>query len=137
MKTKKKNLIFIAGMLWVIAGLNILKIGIGEYSNNFSIFNLLISTVIFLLFWFLIFSKMVNKHCLRIMSYENEKENVFKFFDKKSYILMFFMITLGIVIRNFQILSLKQIAVFYTGLGSALTLSGIKFLYKYTTKNGL
>lgn len=89
MKTKKKILIFMAKMLWVVAGLNILKIGIGEYSNNFSIFNLLISTVIFLLFWFLIFSKMVNKHCLRIMSYENEKENVFKFFDKKIYILMF------------------------------------------------
>ena len=49
------------------------------------------------------------------------------FFDKKSYLLMVFMIGLGIALRSTGIAPDRFIAVFYTGLGSALTLAGILF----------
>ena len=135
MKVKKRNLLLIASIVWVIAGFNVLKIGITCYINYVSIINITASLIIFSLFWFLIFKKLVNKHTDRIKNYKKEKQFFLNFFDLKSFLIMFFMITLGIIIRKFNLLPEKIIAIFYSGLGTSLFLAGILFFNKYLIYN--
>ena len=49
----KKNLLIVAGAVWLIAGINVLRIGILTYQDYHSIVNYLLSVVVFLLFHFM------------------------------------------------------------------------------------
>lgn len=128
---KNKYLLLIAAIVWLIAGFNVLKIGVETYMNYVTVINLLLSLVVFLAFWIMVFSKLVKKHTLRISSYESEKQWFYLFFDLKSFIIMAIMMTMGIVIRYYALLPDVFIAVFYTGLGSALALAGILFMVNF------
>ena len=128
---RNRTLLLIAGIVWMIAGFNVVRIGFIAYVGNLSIFNLLCSSVIFAIFWFMIFSRLVNKHTKRIKEYTTEKQYFWNFFDLKSFFIMAFMIAFGIIIRVFKLMPDVFIAVFYTGLGLALTLAGIKFSVNY------
>ena len=50
MKVKKYNLLLIASFVWIIAGFNILHIGIVTYTNYLNIINLFLSLLVFLFF---------------------------------------------------------------------------------------
>ena len=128
---KNKYLLLIAAIVWLIAGFNVLKIGVETYINYVTVINLLLSLVVFLAFWIIVFSKLVKKHTLRISSYESEKQWFYLFFDLKSFIIMAIMMTTGIIIRYYALLPDVFIAVFYTGLGSALALAGILFMVNF------
>ena len=128
---KNKYLLLIAAIVWLIAGFNVLKIGVETYINYVTVINLLLSLAVFLVFWVMVFSKLVKKHTLRISSYESEKQWFYLFFDLKSFIIMAIMMTMGIVIRYYALLPDVFIAVFYTGLGSALALAGILFMVNF------
>lgn len=128
---KNKYLLLIAAIVWLIAGFNVLKIGVETYINYVTVINLLLSLAVFLVFWIMVFSKLVKKHTLRISSYESEKQWFYLFFDLKSFIIMAIMMTMGIVIRYYALLPDVFIAVFYTGLGSALALAGILFMVNF------
>lgn len=131
MKIKRNNLLLIAAIVWFLAGLNILKIAFIVYEKNWSIGNIFLSGLVFFIFFLGIFKRLVIKHTYRILSYEDEKVSFIKFFDLKSFIIMTIMMTLGIVIRKFNLWSDLWIAVFYLGLGSALSLAGLEFSYKF------
>lgn len=131
MKVKKHNLLLIASIVWLIAGFNILKIGIETYVGYTKLLNFFLSIIVFIIFWFAIFYKLTKKHTHRIHSYEIEKQFFLNFFDLKSFIIMAFMIIFGITIRTFNLLPDRFIAIFYTGLGAALFLSGIIFGLNY------
>ncbi len=131
MKVQKEKLLMIASIVWLIAGFNILRIGIISYIGRITIINLLLSILVFVIFWFLIFKKLVLKHVDRIKGYEEDLQFIFNFFDKKSFFIMAFMMTFGIGIRVWNLVPDVFIAVFYTGLGSALFGAGILFGYYY------
>ncbi|BDF05262.1 hypothetical protein [[Clostridium] hylemonae] len=131
MKVKKRTLLLLAGLVWSAAGFNILRIGIVSYSGNISAQNLFVSCVIFALFWFLVFGPLVKKHTLRIRQYKEIMQFFLKFFDGKSFCIMAFMMSVGIGIRVSGICPDLYIAVFYTGLGFALTLAGLSFTWNY------
>lgn len=131
MKVKKHTLLLIASIVWIIAGFNILKIGIETYKPYLSILNFSLSLSVFLIFWFMIFKNLVFKHTNRISNFTEDFHFFLKFFDKKSFIIMFFMIFFGISLRKFHLAPDIFIAVFYTGLGFALFLAGILFLINY------
>lgn len=128
---KNRTLLSIAGLVWLAAGFNIIRIGILSYQGNVSILNFSISFIIFAIFWYRVFSKLVVKHTTRIGSYEDEKQFFWHFFDVKSFMIMAFMMTFGISIRHFNLMPEACIAVFYTGLGAALSLAGIGFIYNF------
>ena len=87
--------------------------------------------VIFVLFHIFVFTKMVGKHASRIRGYEEDKTHVFKFFDKKGYIMMAVMMGGGIALRASGIAPEWFIAFFYTGLGAALAVAGVSFVLRY------
>ena len=128
---KNRTLLLLASIVWLIAGFNVVKIGFTSYVDNVTIINLVLSAIIFSLFWFKVFNKLVDKHTVRIKSYTTEKQYFWNFFDLKSFIIMAFMMTFGILIRVFNLMPEVFIAVFYSGLGTALFLAGIKFGMNY------
>ena len=128
---KNRTLLLIASIVWLIAGFNVVKIGFTSYIGRVNIINLIGSAIIFSLFWFKVFSKLVDKHTFRIKSYATEKQYFWNFFDLKSFAIMAFMMTFGILIRVFNLMPEVFIAVFYSGLGSALALAGVKFGVNY------
>lgn len=127
MKVKKKTLLLIDCAVWSLAGFNILRIGILSYPPYISAMNILLSIVVFTVFQYFIFGRLVKKHTDRIQNYEEERHFFMKFFDVKSFIIMAIMMSGGIYLRASSLAPERFIAVFYTGLGSSLLLAGILF----------
>lgn len=126
----RQSLLVIAGFVWIIAGVNILRIGIVTWMNSSQdwMFKIGEATVVFLLFFVLVFKRLYYKHTRRIEQKKEEQNCPFSFFDVKSWILMVFMISLGITIRSLHLLPDSFISVFYTGLSIALLLTGLLFI---------
>ena len=126
----RQVLLITAGIVWIVAGANILRIGIVTWTDTTqgSMFKIGEATIVFLLFFVLIFKKLYYKHTRRIEQKTKEKNCPFSFFDVKGWIIMIFMISLGITIRSFHLLPDSFISVFYTGLSIALILTGGLFL---------
>lgn len=126
----RQSLLVIAGFVWMIAGANILRIGIVTWMNSSQnwMFKIGEATIVFLLFFVLIFKRLYYKHTQRIEQKKEEQNCPFSFFDVKSWILMVFMISLGITIRSLHLLPDSFISVFYTGLSIALLLTGLLFI---------
>lgn len=126
LKVKKQTLLLIASIVWMIAGFNVLRIGILSYAGYVNWMNIALSIVVFTIFQTFIFGKLVKKHTTRILAYE-EKQFFLKFFDVKSFVIMAIMMSGGIAIRAFELAPIRFIAFFYTGLGASLFLAGILF----------
>lgn len=125
-KVKKRTLLLIAGIVWLLAGVNVARLGIlsfGVIEERW--YDYLLSIAVFLIFG-MMFYKMSKKHTRRILSYE-EYRPFWHFFDGKAYLIMACMMGGGIGCRAAGIFPDNFIAFFYTGLGCALALAGVVF----------
>lgn len=135
----KRTLMIMAAIVWMMAGSMIMKLGcevIFHRPNN-RIISGVVAVVVFAIFFQLIFKKMALKHQKRILAYTKEKICTFAFFDKKGYIIMAFMMTLGIVIRSTSFINPIYWAPFYIGLGTALFSGGACFMIGWWRWNKL
>lgn len=82
MKVSKKTLLLIAGTVWLIAGINILRIGLTVHTEKWSLLMCLLSLAVLLSFHFFVFRKMVGKHTCRIVGYEEELQPFYRFFNR-------------------------------------------------------
>lgn len=135
MKVKKRTLLLIACIVWSIAGFNVLRLGILAYPPYLKLINFLLSAIVFAIFQYFIFGRLVKKHTKRIHEYEEERQFFLKFFDVKSFIIMAVMMGGGIYLRSSGLAPERFIAVFYTGLGASLFLAGILFCRNYFLYN--
>lgn len=131
-KVKARYLLTIAFGVWLLAGINILRMGVLACTEGSAPLWLLITgiPVTFLLFH-MMFSRILGKHCDRIREYGEDRMPVLRFFDLKGYITMAIMMGGGISMRAFGLVPTWFVAFFYTGLGIALALAGIGFLVHY------
>lgn len=133
-RVKKRTLLLIAGIVWLIAGYNVARLGILSYMQIDGTWYLyVLSIVVFLLFGTM-FYKMTVKHTKRIVGYEDYRP-FWCFFDLKAYIIMTIMMGGGIGLRAAGVFPDVFIAFFYTGLGCALALAGVLFLKNYICYN--
>lgn len=125
---KKPTLLAVAGCVWLIAGINVARLGILSYRllPQITWVHLLLSLAVFCAFG-LMFFKMSIKHTKRIKGYPEEFRPLWHFFDIKSYCIMAVMMTGGIWLRSSGLAPDVFIAVFYSGLGCALALAGVLF----------
>ncbi|MCC8096918.1 MAG: hypothetical protein LIP05_17300 [Tannerellaceae bacterium] len=130
MRSYRTYLILTAGLVWILAGVKILRIGLSTWNTRepFLEFHMLYAGIIFILF-FLMFQRTLSKNIQRILQIERTG-NPLAFFDLKGWAIMFFMIGLGITVRNYQLLPPAFIAPFYSGLSFALFLTGLTYLLK-------
>ena len=95
MKVKRNTLLLIACLVWSAAGFNILRIGVLAYPAYLSLWNFLLSALVFTVFQIFIFGRLVKKHTTRICGYEEERHFFMKFFDVKSFLIMAVMMSGG------------------------------------------
>ena len=131
MKVKRNTLLLIACLVWGAAGFNILRLGVLAYPAYLSVLNFVLSALVFAVFQYFIFGRLVKKHTARITGYEEERHFFLKFFDVKSFIIMAVMMGGGIWLRSSGLAPDRFIAVFYTGLGASLLTAGIRFGYQF------
>ena len=127
MKVKRNTLLLLACLVWSAAGFNILRIGVMAYPTYVTVLNALLSVLVFTVFQYFIFGRLVKKHTARIAAYLEERHFFLKFFDGKAFVIMAVMMTGGIGLRVSGLAPERFIAVFYTGLGGALLLAGLLF----------
>ncbi len=127
---KKRSLLLIAGIVWMIAGFNVARLGILSYRLiEPRWYHFLLSVLVFAAFGTM-FYKMSMKHTKRIRGYEAYRP-FWNFFDLKAYIIMAFMMGGGIGLRAAGVFPDVFVAFFYTGLGLALALAGVLFLTNF------
>ena len=135
----KNHLMLIAGLVWCAAGAMVCMIGLPlEFGLAPSHLILLpLAVVIFLAFYFLVFSRLVRKHTGRIRARTEERLPFWNFFNASSWAVMAVMMGGGIALRLSHLVPDWMIAFFYSGLGVALFLCGVRFLGAFARKDVL
>ena len=132
-RIKKQPLIAVAGVVWLLAGLNVAILGVRAAIDVHDLAALILlalaggAVAIFCAFHPM-FSKLVKKNAQRIANLEGERHHVVRFFDRKSYMMMAIMMSFGVGMRAAGVFPDWFIAFFYTGLGLALTLAGASYI---------
>lgn len=124
---KTKSLAFIAGIIWLIAGFNVCRIGVVSWMSLDTISPfMIIGSIISLILFSIMFVKMLFKNVKRIRKIDIRKRKMWDVMPVKSYVIMIFMITFGILLRRCPLVPPSLfIASFYVGLGMALMVAGV------------
>lgn len=125
---RKHWLIITNGLLWLAAGFNIARIGVKAAVSEGSLVWLW-SIPVFMAFGAM-FLRVIGKNTVRIKAMESEKAPLYKFLNLKGYLIIAFMMTLGITLRSLGTIQDSFFAFFYTGLGSALALAGLQSMIR-------
>ncbi len=135
----KNMLMLIAGVVWCLAGAMVIGVGIPlllQYGPA-QAYLYPLAVIVFVIFYFWIFSRLVVKHTARIRANPQPRLPFWHFFDRSSYIVMAIMMSGGMWLRLGHILPNWMIAFFYSGLGSALFSCGVRFLGVFARKDVL
>ena len=132
LKIPTKHLLLVNGLLWTAIGIRIAIIGVNYYQNLDSVrwWYYLLSALVFVGFWFM-FTGVVRKYAARIMAMTEPKTSIIKTFSVKGYLIIAFMITLGITLKRIPQVPDSFIAWFYSGLGPGLLSAGIRFIIRW------
>ena len=135
----KNHLILIAGLVWCAAGAMVCFIGLPLEFGLAPAHLVLVplAVVIFLAFYFFVFSRLVRKHTGRIRAQPEERLPFWHFFNASSWAVMAVMMGGGMALRLSHVMPDWMIAFFYSGLGVALVLCGIRFLGIFARKDVL
>ena len=127
----RRALLFIAAVVWTIAGSVLLCKGFGLVINNLNHLFLTLAGSAFggILFYEVMFSRISRNHTRRIINLKNDYSCFFAFFNFRSYILMSVMITMGIFIRKSGIIAPYYLSVLYITMGVPLFLSAFRLYY--------
>lgn len=136
MRVPKNQLMLIAGAVWIVAGVMVIAVGLPLEIRLAPEHLVLIplAAAIFVVFYALVFARLVRKHTSRIRAREEARLPVYQFFDARSWVVMAVMMGGGMALRLSHTVPDWAIAFFYSGLGIALFLCGIRFLGVFARK---
>ena len=83
MKVKRNTLLLLACLVWSAAGFNILRIGLMAYPAHVTVWNTLLSILVFAVFQQFVFGKLVKKHTARIHAYLEERHFFLNFLTQR------------------------------------------------------
>lgn len=132
-RIKKQPLIAVAGIVWLLAGLNVAILGVRAAIDMRGVAAIILvaiagGAVATFCGFHPMFSRLVKKNSQRITDLDGDRHHVVRFFDRKGYIMMALMMSMGIGMRAAGLFPEWFIAFFYTGLGVALALAGASYI---------
>ena len=135
----KNHLMLIAGLVWCAAGAMVCVIGLplelGLAPSHLVLIPLALG--IFVAFYFLVFSRLVRRHAGRIRARAEDRLPFWHVFNASSWAVMAVMMGGGMALRLSHLVPDWMIAFFYSGLGVALFLCGVRFLGVFARKDVL
>jgi hypothetical protein len=126
----KVVLIALGAALWGFAAYRILKLGfifIEKHALHHFL-NYLIGIAGFIPFFMLVFRKVSRRYITRIKNLPQLRPCIFAFFDVRGYILMTFMITMGILVSHWKVIPELYKGTFFISLGLSLLASSIFYI---------
>ena len=90
--------------------------------------NYLIGVAGFIPFFMLVFRKVSLRYINRIKNLPQRRPCMFAFFDLRGYILMSFMITMGIMVSHWKLIPELYKGTFFISLGLSLLASSIFYI---------
>lgn len=126
---KRQYSYFIAGAIWGIPGINIAVKGFRAYllMESSDIWWLVWITIAVALFFFIIFRKVSRRYTERISTLP-ERVMIWQIFPPKGWILLLFMMGLGIALKYIPGIPMAFTASFYSGLGPMLVVAAVRFM---------
>ncbi|MBA4410930.1 MAG: hypothetical protein Q8S54_15585 [Bacteroidota bacterium] len=128
-RVSKHYLLFIAALVWTFAGGMLLFRGLTfpDSQPSHLMLKLLSGLLAGLLFFWLLFNRISAKHVLRIQNLPIGQPCLFSFFNVRSYLMMFSMITFGILLRKSGFISPENLSLMYIMMGIPLLMSSFRF----------
>lgn len=119
----------IAAVIWGIPGINIAIKGLRTYMlmKPENLWWLMLVTVAVSVFFFFIFRRVVRKYSERIDSLP-DRVMIWQIFPPQGWILLVFMMGLGITLKYIPGIPMSFTASFYSGLGPMLIVAALRFV---------
>jgi hypothetical protein len=135
----KNHLMLLAGIVWCVAGAMVCVVGLPLEVRLAPEHLVLVplAVVIFLAFYLFVFSRLVHKHTGRIRARTEDRLPFWHFFNATSWAVMAVMMGGGMTLRLSGLMPDWAIAFFYSGLGVALFLCGLRFLRVFARREVL
>ena len=130
----KRHLLLANTIVWGAPGVKILVTGIQSYMALWpskSIIWLAIGTVAVLAGFVWMFDRIVKRYSDRIMDFPEKKKSILAFLPVRGWILVIFMMCLGISLKFIPGIPTEFFASFYCGLGPALIVAAAQFLARW------
>ena len=124
-----RQLYGLAALLWLIAGVNVLRIALVNWPSETNILVSILWLIGSLAFFSgFIFPRVVKRNLTALGQRAEGTLCWYQCFTPSSWIIMAGMITLGITLRAFDLVPHTFVTGFYTGLGLSLMLSTYPYL---------
>ena len=132
----REHLLLMQVLCWLGPGIKIVSVGVKNmmtvYENHPERCWWLCLTALAVLITFsLMFNNFIKRYTARILGFPERRKSLFAFFDLHGYILIFFMMGLGIGLKFIPGMPAEFFAGFYPGLGTALSIAGIRYFYAW------
>lgn len=129
MLVARRYLYLTASLLWGIPGITITIKGIEAYCSmpQPQLWWLLIITLCVIAAFFYMFRGVAGRYIARIATLP-DKSPLYHTFPLRGWILLLFMMGLGMAVKNIPAIPLQFTASFYSGLGPMLILSAVRFV---------
>ena len=136
-KIPTNGLLAVNGLMWTAIGTKIAVTGVSNYlklgTTGALWWMIPLSVLVFAGFYWM-FTGVVRKYTGRIYAMTEPKTSVFKTFSLKGYLIIAFMIGLGITLKHIPRIPTSFFAWFYCGLGPGLLSAGVRFLIRWRQK---
>ena len=128
----KRILLLEAAIIWTFAGGILLFRGSSmlEVSSDFFWHKIIGCICCGLIFYLLVFLKISRKHVHRIINLNGDYHQFYEFFNPRSYLMMFGMISLGVFLRKTSIIPLASLSLAYITMGIPLLFSSFRFYHR-------
>jgi hypothetical protein len=135
----KNNLMLVAGVVWCAAGLMVTLVGLPLQVRLAQGNPVLVplAVAVFVLFYGAVFSRLVRLHTSRIRACPEHRLPLYLCFSASSWAVMGVMMSGGLAIRSAGAVPDWAVAFFYSGLGLALFLCGLRFVAAFLRRDVL
>ena len=132
----REHLLLMQVLFWLTPGIIITRKGImamlsvNEVHNERVWWLTLIAVAVAVSFS-LMFNGFIKRYTARILNFPTRRKSLFAFLDLHGYILLTFMIGLGISLKYIPGMPQEFFAGFYPGLGLALSIAGVRYFISW------
>lgn len=132
----REHLLLMQVLFWLAPGIVILKKGIVALlsvceAHPERVWWLVLIAVAVVVAFLMMFRNFVNRYTARILNFPERRKSLFAFFDLRGYVLIVFMMGLGISLKHIPCMPTEFFAGFYPGLGTALSIAGVRYLVSW------